>query len=299
MADVAAPEAPVVEVPVVEVPQEPVVTPEPVVSPEGEAPQEPAERIDLREILKTATPAELRALMDSAPEESRAAVEQEIEGRGEQRAQTRKKEVDTATSERLSAWKPYVDNLPNAQAYVNGQLAKLKAGEFLDNPTLFEQASQQLNVGTLGKVVLENEAYVPGLVEEYLPELTKEEAALLDKPMYKFGQTGMAKEAVAAIFKVAVARARTEAFAEGVKKGEGNLTAQESLVEKLTKATLIRKEGAGVGINGSSAPNDNRATIQRDIAQLKQDINTGSITQAQYAERDQDIQRRISALPKE
>lgn len=287
--------APPVEVPPVEAPTEPVVTPEVEASPEGDA-QQPSERTDLAEVLKTVSAAELKELLAAAPPEAREEYEREVESRGEQRAQTRKKETEKATSERLSAWKPYVDNLPNAQAYVNQQLAKLKAGDMLDNPTMFEQANQQLSVGVLGKVVLENEAYVPELVNKYLPEMTTEEAQKLDKPLYKFGQTGMAKEAVSAIFEVAVERAKAEAYAEGVKKGEGNLQAKESLVEKLKKVQEIKQQGVGVGINGGAAPAEGSDAIQKDIAQLKQDINSGKITQAEYAERDKKLKQRIDAL---
>lgn len=265
-------------------PTEPVVPSEPAPSPvEGEQQEQPEgngsaiPRADTRE--------EIEAFLASASPQAREAYERDVEARGEQRAQTRKKETDTAVAGRLEAWKPYVDNLPNAQAYVTAQMAKVKGGDLLDDPKLFEQASQQLNVGTLGKVVLENEAYVQPLLDKYLPELTKDEADKLDKPLYKFGQTGMAKEAVNAIFEVAVERAKKEAFDAGVKKGEGNLAARESLLEKYEKVAKIKQEGAGVSPNGKpSSVADERARLGAEIAAFDPTKMTHADAQAKLAE---------------
>ena len=262
-----APSVPVetpVEVPV----EEPVAEPAEVASPpEGGEEAEPDSGSLLREHAASLSADELRLLIEAAPAEERSKLEKEYEGRGEQRALNRKKESEQKTSERLAQWKPYVDNLPNAHAYVNQQIANLKAGNLLDNPQLFEQVQQQIVAGTVGQMLLANESYVPTLVEKYLPDLTAEEAEKLDKPLYRFGQTGLAKEAVDSIIEAIVERREKEAFEKGVAKGEGNLKARETLLEKLTNAQKVKNETAGVSPNGKAVSiSDERARLKAEIA---------------------------------
>lgn len=289
-----APSVPVEE-PVAVPVEEPVAEPEPVASPpEGGEEAAPSEGNDLlRQLASSASADELRILIDAAQPEEREKLVKDYEGRGEQRALNRKKEVSQKAEERLAQWKPFVDNLPNAQAYVNQQLSRVKAGELLDNPQLFEQVQQQIVTGAIGQMLLSNEAYVPTLVEKYLPEMTVDEQAKLEKPLYKFGQTGLAKDAIESIFEVALDRATQEAFDKGVAKGEGNLKARETLLEKLTKAQQIKNETAGVSPNGKAVSlSDERARLNAEI----QSFDPSKMTFTEGQEKLKELRAKEAAL---
>lgn len=261
---VATPEVPATEAPV----EPPIAEPEVVAPPEGDAapPDEGTDRGELiRELFKGATVDELRAALEDVPAETRSELEAEIEKRGETRAQTRKHEMSEAKANRLAAWKPYIDNLSSADGYVKGSIARMKAGDQTDLNQL-ERAINDATLGHTGRVLIENESYVDNLIDQVLPDLTAEEAKSLDKPLYEFSRTGQAGKIIPDVFKLALERAKTEAFAEGVKKGEGNRETKIKLAEKLAKIAEIRKQAPGVSLNGhAESTSDRRSALVQEI----------------------------------
>lgn len=284
------------------------VEPQTIAAPEVEevspAPQEageaaPAEDAGsvLRDFFRqhVTSPEEFAAALEEVPEEFRTPIMQEWERRGEQRSRTRKQETDTARDGRLGTWKPYADNYANAEAFLQSAIRRANAGDLdaLSNVQVLAKAMDDYRNGAVGKVILENEAYVPDLIDTLLPDLTPEEQQKLDKPLYEFGRTGIASKVVPLAVELAQERARKAGYDEGFKKGQQDRAAKAVLAEKLTKLEEVRKQAAGLPVNGRAVTvEDERAQIQREISQF--DPTGMSVTEGM--KQLNDLRQRLNAL---
>lgn len=295
----APPETPAEPVEPVAPPETPPASPPPSTT-VGDAEQDDGEREPDLSALKGLSEAQLEAVLEAADPEARDRVVGKYETAGEQRARTRKQEMDGAKTSRLGLWKPYVDNLPAAKGYVDGTLARVKAGDFdaLD-PKVLEAAIRDAGFGATGQILLENEAYVDTVLDTFLPDMTPEETQALDKPLYEFARTGMAGKVMPVLMELALKRAKAEGVAEGIKKGLSDKQAKQELAEKLEKIETIRKEAPGVIPNGKAPTSQSqRDTYSRAVAQFKQDVNSGRLSQSEIAARNTELDAMHAKLPR-
>ncbi len=266
----APPEAPVAPPPVDPGIAAPVEAP-PSPAPAGETPPTPDAGDVLKDFfrLHVKSPEELQAALESVPEEFRAPITSEWERRGEQRVQTRAQEVQTAKDARMAVWQPLATEYPRAEAYLNAAVNRAKAGdpEALSNVDGIAQAINAYRNGAVAKIVLENEGYVPKLMDSLLPDLTKEEEAKLERPLYEFGRTGVASQVVPLIAELAIQRRETAAFEKGRQKGLKDLGAKERLAEAATNLQRIKNETVGVSPAGSQVSREGAlSSINQEIA---------------------------------
>lgn len=268
MPDVAVQE-PEVQVVEEETPAAPIANVAETLSPEGDDVDEAAEtRLELiRELFKGAKADELRAALDEVPPEIRGELEAEIERKGEQRAQTRQREVSDAKTVRKSGLEPLAQARQGAQTWLSQQIGKAKAGDFdALNPDQLIGAIDAYYNGGIAHVSLENEQALDKAIDTYLPNLTESELKELDKPLYEFGRTGEVAKALPKIVELAIERAKADAFAEGVKKGEQSKQAKSALAERLAKISEIKKQAPGVSPRGrSQTAGDRRTSLMNEI----------------------------------
>lgn len=264
-------------------------------SPEGEPESEIDEtRLELfRELFKGAKVDELRAALDEVPEDVRGELESEIERRVEQRTSTRQKEVDTAKTARRSAFEPLAAKRGDAQSWLARQVGKAKAGDFdaLQNPDQLIAAIDDYYNGGIAHVSVENEKAIDQVFDKHLPNLTPEEQAALDKPLYDFGRTGEVSKVLPKLMELAIERAKSDAFAEGVKKGEASKQAKVALAEKLAKLSEIKQQSPGRVPNGrSQTASGNRAAL---LAEMKSIDPTTAEGYAEWQKRSEEFKRRV------
>lgn len=268
------PEAPTAEAPVVEAPAEsapvteqeqPIAAPAEEASPaEGEAAPKADEgtHLDLKELLKGATAAELKTVLESVPDEVRTEVEAEIERRAEQKVRTQAQEKAQATDARTSLWQQSAEVGKQAEDYLRDAVRRFNAGD----PEALADASVPAAIdayrnGAIAAVAFDNEKALAPLREKYLPEPTEAELKALEKPLYDDAKRGTFSQ-LPVVMELAVARARAEGKAEGLKEGQKKLEASESLAEKI-KAIKQVAVNTPVSVNGAgAAPRTGPLTVE-------------------------------------
>ena len=250
-------EAPVVTEAPAETP-EPVAAPEPAVSPEGETPAvtEP-EPFDFKALKGKTDPTEVRALIDLLTEdysdEQKSEVYGEWEKRGEQRVQTRTREMSEAQDSRHTLWQQAATIGKQAEGYLLSQITAAKQGalDAFADPATVEQAAVHFRNGAIAQLALENEQAITPVRDQYLPEPTAEEQKALEPYIYDDARKGTFTQ-LPKLFELAVARAKAEGVAEGLKQVEKKLQAAETLMTKVQAIQAV-KNGTAPAVTGGVA----------------------------------------------
>lgn len=296
----SAPQAPVQE-PVVATPEpeqapsiaEPAVPASPEVSQEAgeaqEGSQDTGTGIDLKELLKDASPEELRAVLDAAPAERREAALAEDLRRAEQRGVTRATEELQARTQRqdyysegivqgqqAAQWLSNVaQNLPMmtrgvAQALDLGDEgeAKQRLGAMQQIPQGIHAALQDARNGA----VLEAGQRASGQLNQYissksdlLGRLEDGEVKALEKLAYEDGRTG-ANRTQMALFDLLLQRAEARGIEKGVQKGvkDKELTVKTGeLAARIAEAKKDAPVRVTKGAGDTSVANNDAARKQR------------------------------------
>ncbi len=274
--------------------EEAVAEPEVVISPEeGETPEDDGTRQNLlKDLFKGATLAELKAALEEAPTEIRDELVGEIERRGEQRVQTRQKEVDTALDARTTAFRTAQQQAEQARVTLQAKVTRAKQGDTFalsDADALANEIDAYRN-GAVASIALENEALMAPIRSQFLPDPSAEEKAKLEKALYEDGRRGTFTQ-FPVVMELAIERAKAEARAEGIAEGKRSLEAKESLLSKAAKLTEVKKQSPGVPMNGKAASSGSVA--QAAVADMKKLDVTTAEGMAEFKKREDEFKRAV------
>lgn len=313
----AAPEAP----PAV-VAEEPVAPPEEPTSPVAEAPAEagdveeaPEEAgtgLDLKELLKDATPEELRLALEAAPEEARNGALAEDFRRAEQRGATQAAEELTARNSRSDAYQQGVNQGHVAHQWVMDTASTLpsmvnamnKALEFEDVPTARQTAAQiaqlmspqgmqaaltDLRTGAIlehGQRLASEFNQFIGSKADVIGKLSEDEMKELNQLAYNDGRVGTTRTQYR-LMEIALDRAEQRGVEKGIQQGLKNKEANLKLAEKLEKVVAARA-GSPPQIRGSKAAASNSLKSAMESIDV-----TTSEGQAEWRAREDEFKRAL------
>ena len=264
----------------------------------AEEPQDEEKVPDLS-ALKGLKPAQLRVLIDEADPEARAEIEAEYERRATQRAQTRSKEADTAETGRHNFYQQAIELGKQAEADLQTRARRFKAGDteaFQDEHVL--AAIDAYRTGGVASLVLQNEQSLAPIRDKYLPDLAPDEAEQLEKVLYEDRRSGKLTQ-LPVLMELVAARAKAAGFEEGLKKGTSDKQAKKELAEKLEKIEQIRAESApGLPRGKPASVQTQRDAYARAVAQFKQDVNSGRLSQQEMVTRNAELDAMHAKLPR-
>ena len=267
------------------------VTPSPAEG-DGEAAADETKLELIKDLFKGATVAELKAALDVVPTEIRSELESEIERRGEQRVRTREKEIDEGQTARTAAFQAIASDAQKAQFALQQRVKAAKQGDAfaLSDPDTLASEIDAYRNGAIASVALENEALMAPVRRQFLPDPTPEEKAKLEKALYEDGRRGTFTQ-VPVVVELAIARARAEGHAAGLKEGADSKAAKESLAAKLAKITEVKQQSPGVPINGKPASSEGaRAALMRDMKSI--DVTTAE-GYAEWQKREAEFKKAV------